>query len=69
MKMNSKSTPLKQGKRKSSDEFIPTTPSATATFSAAVSPKKQSRVTNPELTVLFWNGLAVAIACVNAYNL
>lgn len=67
--MNSKSTSLKQGKRKSTDEFMPTTSSATATFSTTVSPKKQSRVTNPELTVLFWNGLAVAIACVNAYNL
>jgi hypothetical protein len=66
--MNAKTTPLKQGKRKSED-FLPTTPSSTATVSTTVSPKKQSRSSNPELSVLFWNGSAIAIACVNAYNL
>lgn len=70
--MSFKGTPVKQSKRKGTEEVIHMTPnssfSGTATTSTS-SPNKQSKGSNAELTVLFWNGVAIAIACFNAYSL
>lgn len=70
--MSYKGTPVKQAKRKGTEEVIPMTPNSSFTATASTStasPNKQSKGSNAELTVLFWNGVAIAIACFNAYSL
>ena len=67
--MNPNQTPLKPGRKRSQDQTqVPSTPTSTATASASPSsPNKQRKQTPSELTVLYFNAVAVVIMAVNAY--
>ena len=70
--MNPNQTPLKPGRKRSQDQIqVPSTPTSTATASASASPSspnKQRKQTPSELTVLYFNAVAVVIMAVNAYS-
>lgn len=73
--MNPNHTPLKPGRKRSQDQTqTPSTPTSTETATASASaspspcsPNKQRKQTPSELTVLYFNAVAVVIMAVNAY--
>jgi hypothetical protein len=65
--MSSKDSPIKSGRKRSQDQTsIPSTPTSTAIASPS-SQNKQRKPTPSELTILFYNSVAVVIMAVNAY--